>query len=67
MESPKNRIFCRKNFKIRGDLFYYIESPGDFVGLGIGTHTAFKIHVVPFFDVGSIQITAQTQHRLRYI
>ena len=42
----------------------YIESPGDFVGLGIGTHTAFKIDVVTFFDVGTIQIAAQTQHRL---
>ena len=36
----------------------YIESPGDFVWLGIGAYTAFKIYVITLFDVGSIEIAA---------
>ena len=45
----------------------YIKSPRDFVWLGIGAHAAFKIDVIALFDVGAIEIAAQTQYRLRNI
>ena len=48
-------------------IYTHIESPRDFVWLRIGPYAAFKIDIVTFFDVRTIQRTAQTQYRLGYI
>ena len=41
--------------------FPTIVPPSDFIGLRIGSDRAFKIDIVTFLDIGSIQIAAKTQ------
>ena len=45
----------------------HIESPRNFVWFWIGSDTAFKIHIITFFDVGSVQRASQIQYWLRYV